>query len=147
MSRLVCHQHNRVGAWVMERCQADWYAGKGVTLGLEDDHGTLLIGAVFESYNGTNMNVALACKSHLPFFPRSFLHVCADYCFIKNHCSRITCIVDSSNHASISLVERVGWIEETRLVGAGLRGGDLIVYKMTPETCKWLLEDSENELC
>lgn len=143
MSRLVCYEHNRVGAWVMERCQADWYAGKGVTLGLEDDNGNLLIGAVFESFNGVNMNVALACKEGLPYFPRHFLHVCADYCFIKNSCSRITCIVDSSNEASVSLVERVGWIEETRLVGAGMLKGDLIVYKMTPETCKWLLENEE----
>lgn len=146
MSRLVCHQHNRVGAWVMSRCDADWYAGKGVTLGLEDESGNLLIGAVFESYNGTNMNIALACKSKLSFFPRSFLHVCANFCFVENNCSRITCIVDSSNHASIRLVEGVGWAEETRIRGAGLKGGDLIIYKMTPETCEWLKEDYRNDL-
>jgi RimJ/RimL family protein N-acetyltransferase len=143
MSRIVCHDHNRVGVWVMSRCDSEWFAGRGVTLALEDDNGNLIAGCVFEQYNGNNMFIHAACRPGTSL-TEEYLHACFHFCFIENSCRRISCVVDQSNQACQRFVQRVGWAEECRLVGAGLNDGDLVIYKMTPNECKWLSEDEQN---
>jgi len=140
---IVCHQHDWVGAWVMHRCDNEWFPGKGVTMGFTDSNKMLSAGCVFEQHNGTNMFLHCAARK-AAYFPREFLHACFHYCFVANSCKRISCVVDSSNHKCQKFVSRVGWEEETRMKGAGIDGGDLIVYKMTPQTCRWLTEEEKN---
>ncbi len=139
---LLCHQHNRVGAWVMERTDSDWFAGRGTTLGLLDSKGNLAAGCVFENYNGSHMFIHAASRPGA--VTKEFLHACFHFCFIENHCLRVSCVVDESNAVCQRFVLSVGWSEDVRLVSAGLHGRDLLVYKMIPSDCKWLTEDEKN---
>lgn len=139
---LICNEHNKVGTWVMERCDSEWFAGRGVTLGLTDSLGNLIAGCVFENFNGTNLFIHAASRPH--GLTEEFLHACFHFSFIENHCRRISCVVDESNTTCQRFVRSVGWTEEGRLKGAGLHEGDLILYKMTPFECKWLTEDEKN---
>lgn len=141
--KLVCHQHDKVGTWVMGRCDAEWFSGRGTTLGLESSDGNLIAGMVFENYNGSNLFIHCATR-RAGSITREFLHACFHFCFIETHCRRVSCVVDESNQTCQRFVQDLGATEETRLVGAGLHGGDLIIYKMTPESCKWLTEDEKN---
>jgi RimJ/RimL family protein N-acetyltransferase len=140
---IVCHQHDRVGGWVMSRCNNEWFPGKGTTMGFSNSNHTLVAGCVFEQYNGTHMFLHCAARRG-SFFSKEFLHACFHYCFVANSCKRISCVVDSSNTRCQKFVAGVGWEEDVRLKGAGIGNGDLIVYKMTPQTCKWLTEDERN---
>lgn len=141
---IISHQHNRVGSWVMERNDSEWFAGRGVTLGLEDSKGNLIAGCIFEQFNGTNMFIHAASRPNS--LNKEFLHACFHFCFIENSCRRISCVVDESNATCQRFVQRVGWTEECRMKKAGLNQGDLIVYRMTPFDCKWLTEDEKNGL-
>ena len=142
--RLIDKDPNRVGAWTMPRCSGEWFPGRGVAIGLEASRGNLVAGCVFEQYNGTNMFIHGASRPHS--LSEEFLHVCFHFCFVENHCRRISCVVDESNTTCQRFVQRVGWSEDVRLKGAGLKGGDLIIYKMLPQDCKWLTEEEKNGL-
>lgn len=133
---IVCHQHDRVGTWVMERTGLEWYPGRGTTMGLEDSRGNLVAGFVFEAYNGTNMFVHAAARKGQ--VSRGFLYACFDYCFHQLACKRITSLVDEFNDPCQRFVQGMGAVEETRLTAAGIGGGDMLVYVMTPESCKFL---------
>jgi RimJ/RimL family protein N-acetyltransferase len=139
---IICNKPGIVGSWVMERCEGEWYPGRGSTMGLLDSNGSLVAGIVFESYNGSHLFVHAAC---LPGgLNEEFLHACFHYCFVENHCSRISCVVEESNETCHRFVQRVGWTKDVVIEGAGFEGRSLIVYKMTPQECKWLTEDERN---
>lgn len=147
MSRLVCHQHDRVGSWVMSRCGSEWYPGRGTTLGVEDSSGNLIAGVIYEAYNGTNCFMHCAAREGVKFIPRAFLHAIFHFPFIENHCQRITGLVDSGNLKAQRVDEALGWVREGVIAGAGLNGNDIIIYKMTPADCNWLTEEEKNGLC
>lgn len=141
--RTVCFDHNRVGAWVMTRAGGSWFPGQGVTIGLEDSNGNLLAGMVFEQYNGTNLFVHCAIRKGATI-TEGFFHDCFHFCFVENRCKRITSLVDSGNLQCVKFIKRLGAAEESRMVGAGLNGGDIIVYMMTPQMCNFLTEGEKN---
>lgn len=142
--RIITNDPNRVGVWTLERCSGEWFPGRGVALGLEDQNGNLVSGCVFELYNGTNMFLHGASRPYS--LNEEFLHACFHFCFIQNPCKRITCVVDESNKICQKFVHKVGWSLETLLQGAGINGGDLLVYRMLSKECKWLTEEEKNGL-
>lgn len=131
MLRIVAGQP--VVEWVAKKTSDFGNYGCAVGVGLEKD-GELISGVAYNEYNGPNINAHIALTVPLT---RHFLWAIFDYPFNKAKVNRITCLVGEGNVKSRNLCQRLGFIEETRLEKAHPEG-DLIVYRMWRNECKWL---------
>lgn len=128
----------RVWAFVRERVPVPVVAGmKG--LGLERD-GELVAGVLYEGYNRVNVWVHGAAVSGRRWLNREDLRYCLYYPFVELGCRRISACVDASNSDSRRFVEHLGFEREAVLNGAASDGGDVLVYVMWREKCRFLQE-------
>lgn len=108
---------------------------KGV--GLEKD-GELIAGALYEGFNGQNVWAHLAGKPGKRWMNREFLWYGFHYPFNEMGVKRISGYVNASNTEARRLNEHFGYQEEARLKGAAPDGGDVILYVMWRENCRFL---------
>lgn len=113
-------------------------------LGLETEDGRLVAAVAFNDFNGANMCIHVASDGSKNWLNKHFLKCVFDYAF--NHCKvkRLTGIVPSSNIAARRFDEHLGFVEEARLKDAH-PDGDLILYRMRKEDCRFLNTRSQNE--
>lgn len=120
-------------AWVA--LQTNEYGKFGAATGIGWERGGKLIaGVAYSDYNGPN------CCTHIAItgvMSREFLWSIFDYPFNQLKVQRITGLVGEGNQKSRNLCLKLGFTEEARLHGAH-QTGDLIVFKMTRNECKWL---------
>lgn len=125
----------RVFSFVKEFAPITMVAGsKG--LGLERD-GELVAGVVYEGYNGVNvwMHVAIAPGARLT---RDYIRYCFHYPFIELGCKRVSGYVEANNSAARRFDEHIGFKQEAVLKGAATDGGDVILYVMRREDCRYV---------
>jgi len=105
-------------------------------LGLEKD-GELVAGVVYEGYNGVNvwMHVAIAPGERLT---REYIRYCFHYPFIELGCRRVSGYVEANNEAARRFDEHIGFEQEAVLKGAATDGGDVILYVMRREDCRYV---------
>lgn len=108
---------------------------KGV--GLEKD-GELIAGALYEGYNGHNVWVHLAGAPGRKWMNRQFLWYGFHYPFNEMGVKRLSGYVNAGNTDARRLNEHLGYEEEARLKGAAPDGGDVILYVMWRENCRFL---------
>lgn len=126
----------RVFAFVSQYMPMAMVAGmKGV--GLEKD-GELIAGALYEGFNGQNVWAHLAGKPGKRWMNREFLWYGFHYPFNEMGVKRISGYVNASNTEARRLNEHFGYQEEARLKGAAPDGGDVILYVMWRENCRFL---------
>lgn len=106
-------------------------------IGLERN-GQLVAGAVYEGFNGINMWVHLAGLPGRAWLNREFLQAGFRYPFIQCGVKRLSGYVNASNTDARRFDEHVGFREEARLKGAAPDGGDVIIYVMHKEDCRFL---------
>ena len=106
-------------------------------IGLRKD-GDLVAGAVYEGFNGHNIWVHLAAVPGARWMTREYLRKCFAYPFELCGVDRLSGYVDASNHAARRLNEHFGYKEEARLRGAAPDGGDVIIYVMWRDQCRFL---------
>lgn len=101
--------------------------------------GFIRAGVAYTDHNGPNicMHVVATGKSWLN---REFLWFCFHYPFEQLGVRRITGIVGEGNVEARKFDEHLGFTLETTLKGAHPTG-DLLVYKMEKDDCKWLSQD------
>jgi len=116
---------------------AVWTPGAGSTIGLIDDDGQPMAVACFDNYNEANINMHIAAVPGKRWLTREFLWYCFFYPFEQLKVKRITGIVASNNAAARRFDEHLGFTLEATLKDAH-PGGDLLVYCMTREQCRWL---------
>lgn len=99
--------------------------------------GRLVAGVLYEGYNGKNiwMHVA-AIGSH--WLSRKFLLAGFAYPFLVCKVQRLWGRVDASNAAARRFDEHIGFREVARLHGAAHDGGDVLVYCMNREECRYV---------
>jgi hypothetical protein len=125
---------------------ANWVMGKlgrravrpYKAIGLANGDGRLIAGAVFNGYNGANVDLTIYGPG---LITRKSLRAIFHYAFDKLHATRVTARTRRKNvlHAS-GLLLRLGFSFETcaaRYYGKG-RAGDAMVYRMLREDCRWL---------
>jgi len=135
---IITGQDDRVGEWVCQRQQgAEWVPGSGKTIGLETPEGELVAGVIFDNYNTVNVNMHVAATAGKRWMNREYLWYCFYYPFVELNCKRITGLVSSDNLEARKFDEHLGFILEATLKDADPLG-DLLVYVMTKENCKWL---------
>lgn len=122
-----------VVAWVARQTNDFGNFGCAVGIGWQRD-GELVAGVAYNEFNGPNINAHIAAARALT---RQFVRAIFDYPFNQAKVHRVTCLVGEGNAKSRRLCRHFGFTEETRLAGAHA-SGDLIVYRMLRNECKWL---------
>lgn len=118
------------------RTGGQWTPGCGAAIGLEK-HGRLVAGVLFDNFNGANINMHVASDGSKNWMCREYLWFCFYYPFKQLGVKRITGLVAESNLAARRFDEHIGFELETSLKDAA-PDGDLLVYRMTPDKCRWL---------
>lgn len=127
----------RVWAYVRNYIPVPVVAGmKG--LGLERD-GELIAGVLYEGYNGVNVWMHVATTPGKKW-TMEFLRYCFYYPFVELGCKRVSGYVEDSNEAAKRFDEHLGFTREAVLRGAAADGGDVILYVMRREDCRYLSE-------
>ena len=116
--------------------RTDPYSGYPVGIGIEKN-GVIVGGIVFHEFNGANFYIHVASDHPKRWVTREWLHCLFSYAFDQAGAKRITGIVPESNAVALKFDLDVGFEIEGRLVGAHPKG-DMLVIKMTRETCKWI---------
>lgn len=123
-----------IGPWVCRHAGGSWIPGRGTAIGLEK-HGLLVAGVLYEDWNRANIICHIAGVGR--WANREFLRVIFDYPFRQLAVKRITVPVASVNTRARGFVEHLGFVLEATLQDAHPEG-DLLIYKMTPDMCRWL---------
>jgi RimJ/RimL family protein N-acetyltransferase len=69
---------------------------------------------------------------------REYLRYCFHYPVVECGVDRVSGWVEASNEAARRFVEHLGFREEARLKGAARDGGDVILYVMWREDCRYV---------
>lgn len=105
-------------------------------IGLERD-GELVAGVIYEGYNGHNIWMHVAIPGRIT---RDFLRYAFHYPFIELGCRRVSGYVEASNARARRFDERLGFQQEAILQGAASDGGDVILYRMNREDCRYVAQ-------
>lgn len=106
-------------------------------IGLER-RGELVAGVIYEGYNGRNIWMHVAIPGCIT---RDFLRYAFHYPFIELGCRRVSGYVEASNARARRFDEHLGFQQEAILQGAASDGGDVILYRMTREDCRYVAHD------
>lgn len=128
---MTCHSHGAFHA----QC------GRGFAMVEMDeeheDRGNIIAGVWFEGFNGANMNIHVAAVPNKRWCNRTYLSLCFHYAFVQCKAKRLTGFVAASNHAARRFDEHLGFRMEAVLKD-GAPDGDMLVYVMRKEDCRWL---------
>ncbi len=129
--------HPAVGEYVIQKTGVD--CGRFNTIGVMDGN-EVKAGVLYECWTGHNINMHCAAEPGSLWLTRKTLWTFFEYPFIQCGCRRVTGFVEASNLAARKLDEHLGFVEEARLKGAARDGGDVILYVMWKDQCRFLGE-------
>lgn len=136
MATRIVSDPGRVFAFCKERMPLSLVAGmKG--LGLEKD-GELVAGVLYEGYNQHNVWMHVAAEPGAKWLNRDFLRYSFHYPFVELGCKRVSGYVEASNAQARRFDEHLGFKQEAVLQGAASDGGDVILYVMWRDDCRYL---------
>ena len=125
--------------WVAKRTHEFGNYGAAQGIGWKDK-GEIVAGVVYSDFNGVNclMHVAAVGSRWLR---REYLWTCFDYPFNQLKLRRVTGLVGEGNKQARRFDEHLGFELETTLKLAH-PSGDLLVYVMWREKCRWLKREN-----
>ena len=100
----------------------------------------LIAGVAYTDFNGPNVCMHVVANPGKRWLRREYLFACFDYPFNQLNCRRVTGLVGEGNMQARKFDEHLGFTRETTLRGAHPTG-DLIVYVMWKDRCKWISEE------
>lgn len=130
--RIVDQEHERVGLWIGEKNGFKWREGDKC-IGLEKD-GQLIAGVMYEGWNGASIHAHIAIQGRIN---REFLWYIFYYPFVQAGVNVIIGLVSEDNKKAQAFDEHLGFTLHSRLP-KGHPSGDLLIYTMTKDQCKWL---------
>lgn len=110
---------------------------RATAIGLER-HGELVAGVLFDGLNGANVWMHVAAKPGARWMTRDYLRAAFAYPFKVCGVQRISGYVDASNQQARRFDEHLGFQQEAVLKGAASDGGDVLVYVMWRNQCRFL---------
>lgn len=108
-----------------------------VAIGLQRS-GRLVAGVLFEGINQFNAWMHVAAEPGARWLTRDYLRACFAYPFLVCGLRRVSGYVDANNKAARRFDEHLGFREEARLRAAAADGGDVILYVMWRDECRFL---------
>ena len=112
-------------------------------LGWEED-GQLVAGVIYEGFNGHNVWMHVAAEPGGRWMRREYLRYCFEYPFNEMGVSRVSGYLAASNTQAVRFDEHLGFHKEAVLTGAASDGGDIHIYVMRREDCRFLKEGTSN---
>lgn len=126
-----------VGNWVREQIGLEWPWPGCHTISLWDDT-EILAAVVYESFDRVSITCHIAGVHGSRWMTKQYLWTIFNYPFEQLKVARINVCVADSNAASKALVEHMGFQKEGQIRKGAPDGGDLIVYGMLREECRFL---------
>jgi len=123
------------GHWTAGQTKGKYFEANSQSIGLKQN-GEFVAGVIYENWNGRSIICHIAISGRLT--PR-YLAVIFDYPFNVCDVKKIIVPVDATNLKSVILVEKMGFTEEARIKD-GMADGDMILYTLAKENCKYLGE-------
>lgn len=111
-------------------------------IGLERN-GVLVGGVLYERFNGKSIWMHCAGEDSR-WANKALLKAVFLYPFVQLGVSSVWGSVDQSNDKARRLDENLGFKQHAVLTGAAKDGGDVIIYRMTKEECRFLPQGSKN---
>ena len=125
-----------VVSWVAKRTNEYGNFGCAQGIGWKRD-GQIVAGVAYAEWNGPNVVCHIASDGSRRWLTREYLRTIFDYPFRQLGVKRITVCVGEGNSDSRRFVIHLGFGLETTLRSAHPTG-DLLVYAMFKESCKWI---------
>lgn len=101
----------------------------------------IVSGVLYDDWSGSNIWMHVASipgrRWMTPSSYKMYAHACFDYPFNFLKCERITGWVEASNMDARKFDEHLGFRPEATLKRAARDGGDVILYTMFREDCKY----------
>lgn len=120
------------------------YGIGAVGIGVERN-GEIVGGAVLNDWTGANINIHFASNGKKNWVTREFLWFVFYYCFFQVGVKRVSGFIWESNQSSVNFAQRIGGELEARLIDAA-NDGDVLLFKMTKDKCKWLQRKTYEQL-
>lgn len=105
------------------------------TIGLVRN-GVLVAGVVYDKWGDGDVCMHVGGTGKF-WLNREFLFAVFDYPFNQIGCRRVTGLVPADNFAAKRFDEHLGFVQEG-CMRKGTASGDLLVYGMLKEECRWL---------
>jgi hypothetical protein len=131
-----------VATWVANMADADPRLTVGAVGWLRDDD--LTCGAFYENYTRRSITATIAIAPGA-VVPKKFLRAIFHYPFVQLSCEKIVALIAENNWKSQNLVEKMGFVKEA-VVTDYYPEGDLFIYSMTKQQCRFLEKDNGQEL-
>lgn len=125
----------RIGNWVYARTGGIFCPEISQAIGLEKD-GEIVAATVYEGWNGSVVKGHIAIDSKYGM-NKEFLKFNFKYVFDQLKARKLIGMVDSSNTEAMELDRNFGYVEEARIID-GTPTGDLVIFTMTREQCRFL---------
>lgn len=122
--------------WIARRTNEFGRFGTDIGIGWQRG-GYLVAGVAYADWNGPNVVCHIASDGSRRWATRQYLWTIFDYPFNQLGVKRITVCVGEGNSASRRFVQHLGFGLESTLLDAHPTG-DLLVYSMFKEQCKWI---------
>lgn len=92
----------------------------------------------FNSFVGRTCHMHVAMREGYRFTPRAMLRACFGYAFEQAGCQVVFGMVNSKNEAAMRYNRHLGFVERLRYPGLHDDGGDLVLFEMRRESCRYL---------
>lgn len=106
-------------------------------IGLERD-GELIAGVIVEGYTGKAVWMHVAAIPGRRWLNRRYIHTVFGYVFGQLKVDHVFGWVPAENAEARRFDEHLGFKKVTELQGAGLDGGDVLIYRLDRADCRFL---------
>ncbi len=138
---IVVDQDGSIARWVCQRTGGVHSPVDSVAIG-NVRNGRLAGAVLFDHYN--KVSIAIHCAGDGHWMTRDFLGAVFDYPFNFLKVHKLVGLVDSSNTKARRLDEHLGFTLEATVKGCA-PGGDLLIYTMNRQQCRFLTEKYHGE--
>lgn len=126
--------------WVARKTHEYGRFGSDIGIGWKRG-GEFIAGVVYADWNGVNVECHIASDGSRRWMTRQYLYGIFHYPFVQLGARRITVCIGEQNRASRRFVGHLGFEEEARLKDAHPTG-DLLIFRMFRENCRWISHES-----
>lgn len=132
---IVVGQNERIGNFVAKLIgNSTWYEYQAIG---QEKNGELVAGVVVDNYV-KNARCSIHCAGiGKKWLNREFLRFVFNYVFNDLACKVVVNPVNSSNKDSVRFTSHLGFEEIARVPG-GYEDGDLIIFALPRNKCKWI---------